>query len=446
MGFITDQQTLTDLQIIGRPGTASVYAIYNDTVTRGGAMLLEEMFRTPLSDREAIERRIRAISYFTVFKTAFPFSTESLDTLEEYLGDTDERSTLPADHQTLSKRISNLIAGNNDYKAIAAGVSATIGLLKTLNELYDSFLQKGAASVIEELMTSLRELASDPDLKELLQEKSPHKLSFEQVAAYDQLIRFRSRKKIIKLLSQVYVLDVYLAVARLALRHGYVLPRLLDTEQSAFEVKGVFHPMISSPVGNDINIFSEENVVFLTGANMAGKSTFMKSLGLAIYLAHMGFPVPAKKMSFSLLDGLYTTINLPDDLQHGNSHFYAEVLRVKKISREVGQDKKLFVIFDELFRGTNVKDAYEGTVAITEAFAEKTSSMFVLSTHIIEAGEVLQQRCSNIDFVYLPTRMNDNTPVYTYRLENGITEDRHGMVIINNEGILEILNSGKLKQ
>ena len=107
--------------------------------------------------------------------------------------------------------------------------------------------------------------------------------------------------------------------------------------------------------------------------------------------------------------------------------------------------KRLFVLFDEMFRGTNVKDAYEATIAITSAFAGKRSSLFVISTHIIEAGEVLGERCGNIRHQYLPTRMNGQVPEYTYTLETGITADRHGMVIIENEGILDILKNGKKK-
>ena len=178
---------------------------------------------------------------------------------------------------------------------------------------------------------------------------------------------------------------------------------------------------------------------------MAGKSTFMKSLGIALFLAHMGLPVPASNMIFSVRDAIYTTINLPDDLGMGASHFYAEVLRIKKIARELSLSKSLFVIFDELFRGTNVKDAYEATIALTTAFAEQRDSMFVVSTHIIEAGDILKQRCENISFVYLPTRLQQGLPVYTYTLEKGITADRHGMVIINKEGILDILRQGKPK-
>jgi DNA mismatch repair ATPase MutS len=160
----------------------------------------------------------------------------------------------------------------------------------------------------------------------------------------------------------------------------------------------------------------------------------------------MGFPVPAQKMEFSVRDGIYTSINLADNLGMGVSHFYAEVLRIKMMAKEISLSKNLFIIFDELFRGTNVKDAYEATIAITAAFAQKRNCMFVVSTHIMEAGEILQMRCANISFKYLPTLMKKNLPVYTYTLESGITADRHGMVIINNEGILDILKKGKIKR
>ncbi len=78
---------------------------------------------------------------------------------------------------------------------------------------------------------------------------------------------------------------------------------------------------------------------FLTGANMAGKSTFIKPLGIAMYLGHMGFPVPASRMEFAVRDGIFTTINLPDNLSRGASHFYAEVLRIKNVAEGAERDK-----------------------------------------------------------------------------------------------------------
>jgi DNA mismatch repair ATPase MutS len=144
-------------------------------------------------------------------------------------------------------------------------------------------------------------------------------------------------------------------------------------------------------------------------------------------------------MTFSVRDGIYTSINVPDNLALGYSHFYAEVLRVKEVAEEVSGGRDLVVIFDELFKGTNVKDAYDATLAVTELFSAYRNCLFIISTHIIEVGKTLQQRCDNLQFAFLPTVMEGNVPRYPYKMEKGITTDRHGMMIIENEGILEIL-------
>jgi DNA mismatch repair ATPase MutS len=174
---------------------------------------------------------------------------------------------------------------------------------------------------------------------------------------------------------------------------------------------------------------------------MAGKSTFMKSVGIAVYLAHMGFPVAAEGMAFSVQDGMYTSINVADNLDKGLSHFYAEVLRVREVAEEVGRGRNLVIIFDELFKGTNVKDAYDATVAVTAAFAENRNSAFIVSTHITEAGQTLQEQHANMKFVCFPTILDKGIPRYTFRLQEGISSDRHGMMIIVNEGILDIIRA-----
>ncbi|WP_431210961.1 MutS-related protein [Puia sp. P3] len=192
-------------------------------------------------------------------------------------------------------------------------------------------------------------------------------------------------------------------------------------------------------MGNSIALDRDINMLFLTGANMAGKSTFMKAFGIALYLAHMGFPVAAKEMIFSVRDGLFSSINVADDLSLGHSHFYAEVLRVKNVARAVSEGKRLVVLFDELFKGTNVKDAYDGTLAVTGAFSKYRRSSFIISTHIVEAGEALRLSRDNLRFAYLPTMLDNGKPRYPYVLEEGIAADRVGMMIIENEGIIEII-------
>ncbi|MGN7721746.1 MutS-related protein [Chitinophaga sp. 22620] len=443
MLFTTDKQTLEDLNIFGKHGGDSVYNIFNRCATRGGAAILEEMFRYPLSDDPAINRRCGIIRHFAEAGTPFPFQGALFDAAEPYLANTDERTRLSAQEHSVTKKLSNIIALDAETKQVYNGVNALTELLKGAKtfiaglHIPEEHFYAGDKAAISVIL-------SEPAFSPIIESKG--KLQPATIAEFDVLLRFRHREDIQKLLRHIYFLDVYLSIARVAKEREFAFPQALPRGQHRVRLQGVYHPQVKNAVPNNITITPEGNVIFLTGANMAGKSTFMKSFSIAMFLAHMGFPVAAKEMEFSVLDGIYTTINLPDNLGMGASHFYAEVLRVKKMANELSLGKNLLIVFDELFRGTNVKDAYEATIAITKGFAGKRNSLFVISTHIIEAGGVLKQACPNVRFVYLPTRMNGRNPVYTYTLDDGITDDRHGMIIINNEGIMDILEAGIKKK
>ncbi|MNK03589.1 DNA mismatch repair protein MutS [compost metagenome] len=435
MAFVTDQQTLDDLNIFGKHGSDSVYQIFNRTITRGGAMLLEDMFRYPLSDEHAINRRINIVQYFAKNGTVFPFSSSDFDLIEPYLNSKDERTRLSAQEQTITAKLSNLVAVDANTLMIHKGIIALSELFAQVKAFINA-LEPESSHPYHADKGEIALLLNEAAFKDVLNRSSKLKWSTAELAEYDAIFRFRHRDLVLKLMHYLYDLDIYITLAKVASERGFTFPKA-HTENYT-RVDGLYHPQVKNPVPNSIEISPKSNVVFLTGANMAGKSTFMKSLSVALYLAHMGFPVAASSMEFTVLDGIYTTINLPDDLGMGASHFYAEVLRAKKVAAAL-KTKRLFVVFDELFRGTNVKDACEATIAFTTAFAAKRDSIFVISTHIIEAADTLREKCDNINFVYLPTLMNGTQPVYTYQLKQGISADRHGMIIIKNEGILDLL-------
>lgn len=99
---------------------------------------------------------------------------------------------------------------------------------------------------------------------------------------------------------------------------------------------------------------------------------------------------------------------------------------------------KLFVIFDELFRGTNVKDAYDASLSIIRSFAQIKNSYFIVSTHIVEVARELSA-IENISFKFMETLFDNGSPSFSYQLKTGITEERLGMWIVKNEGILDII-------
>ena len=433
MNFMIDKQTLDDLDIFGKRQGKSIFNLFNETKTQGGSLVLEEMFRYSLSDAGAINDRSYLISCFCGKGIDFPFPGELFAIAESYLENTDERSRLSKENYNLQQKIKSHIGTNTEYEQIAKGVSAWREIIKGMDHFMQQLNLGGDTHTAEiaEILAIIREFGGIPEPKQ--------KISYARVAECDDRLRYERRDRLKRMLYLIYRLDVYITVARVAEKRGFSFAKAIQDTENKISIQGLYHPLLATPVANSIEIDGCSNVIFLTGANMAGKSTFMKSFAITMFLAHMGFPVPAESMLFTVQNGMYTTINLSDNFTMGYSHFYSEVLRLKKVAEQVSRSRNLIVIFDELFRGTNLADAYQATVEMVKAFSRKRNCTFIISTHIVEAGEALREKCDNVRFLYLPTLMEGNKPVYTYRLKEGITDDRHGMVIINNEHIVEII-------
>src|SRR5687767_15116935 len=110
MAFLTDQQTIDDLNLFGKSAGDSIYQIFNRRKTRGGAAILEEMFRFPLSDDAKINHRSKIIQHFASSRASFPFSTDHFDPVESYVRNTDTRTKLSAQDDSIAKKLSNLVA------------------------------------------------------------------------------------------------------------------------------------------------------------------------------------------------------------------------------------------------------------------------------------------------------------------------------------------------
>lgn len=441
MSFIIDRQTLTDLQIFGKNGRNGVDELFRFTRTRGGAALLEQFFRYPLADAWAINQRTQAIQYLMQQEAGFSFEPAWFDAAEQYLANYDERSKLRSEEDNMARKLNNLIGADTHYEGIVSGLSAVWDIMTTLRNFTKTINTGEAGSVLAEQKAAIDAVMQQEEFNAFL--LTPvRKAGFNIIAALDQLMRFGKREVLQQLLNRCYLLDVLISAGIAAQRHHLTFAKAADNSSIGIRIHGLYHPLVSNAIRNDLQITPDNNIIFLTGANMAGKSTFMKATGVAVYLAHVGFPVPATSMEFDVRDGLLTSINLADDITMGYSHFYTEVLRVKHVAEHLANGRRLFIIFDELFRGTNVKDAYDATIAVTEAYGRYSNCVFVVSTHIVEAADVLQQRCGNISYVYLPTIMEGNTPRYTYQLRPGVTGDRHGLLIISNEQIPDILAAG----
>jgi DNA mismatch repair ATPase MutS len=357
-----------------------------------------------------------------------------LDILEYYLNqNTVSLKDNPID--ALFDRISYFLKPNNDYYIVTTALEY-IG--RQMSDLHMLIEESGneMPDFFEDLKLDIQKIMRDEKLNGLFHPKKK-KLSFMQVNRFDSYIRKKYTELLLALIKRTYLLDAYLSVNHFSVNSNFHFPEMKSYEKPVFEVRGIFHPFVKDPVLCNFELGNENKLCFLTGPNMAGKSTFLKAVSLSVYLAHIGFPVPAKSCKLSVFNGLFTTINLSDDIKLGYSHYYSEVKRIKETVMNLKSHKKLFIIFDELFRGTNVKDAYDASLLITRSFLKSKKSLFIISSHISEVGEQLTGGMA--DLKYFDSRLEGDLPVNTYQLVEGISSERHGLAIVKREGIVELL-------
>jgi DNA mismatch repair ATPase MutS len=172
---------------------------------------------------------------------------------------------------------------------------------------------------------------------------------------------------------------------------------------------------------------------------MSGKTTFMRALGVGALLSHLGMAVPAEKLNISFLQGVITNMQVEDNILRGESYFFAEVQRMKTTAEKLLQPLPQLVLMDELFKGTNVHDAYECTKAVLEGLLQHPNHLMILSTHLYEVAQHFREE-AKINFAYFVTQMGEGgNYIFTYELREGISNDRIGYRILKKEGVIDLL-------
>lgn len=438
MHFEVDTYTKKDLSIFPRfKGDYSIFDLYNHTLTTGGKELLELLLDSPINDKYEIVNRISTIKFLRYSQIKFQLNKNRLELIEHYLNlDIPSLTNSPA--HALLDWSANFFKKSNDYYLIRAGLAC---LRQHLQSLYASVRLIRSSDVPEfflQLRLELEELAAIPEFKPFFK-SGDKKFSFRDINRFDYFIRSKEKRRIKNLLHFTYFLDVYISIAKSAELSGLSFPIITDSIQPELNILGLFHPLVKHPVSNDFRLQNKQNLCFVSGANMSGKSVFMKSVGLCVYLSHVGFPVPAVALETSLFNGLYSTINSSDHIDKGYSHFYSEVKRIKETVKVIEKQRKILVICDELFHGTNAQDAYDASLLITSGFSKIKNSLFFISTHITELARELKNN-EGVCFKCFTSRIEADQPFYDYKLMDGVSSDRFGLTIIQNEKIMEIID------
>lgn len=195
------------------------------------------------------------------------------------------------------------------------------------------------------------------------------------------------------------------------------------------------HPFIAGKnnVGNPINIGGWKQFNVITGANMAGKSTYLRTVGVNLVLAMTGSAVMADKFIFKPVE-IITGIKTSDSLQDGESYFFAELKRLKLIIDKLENGEKLFIILDEILRGTNSADKQKGSLGLIKQLLRLNASG-IIATHDLQLGKLIDRFPENITNKRFEVEITDNQLVFDYKIKDGISQNLNATFLMKKMGI-----------
>lgn len=422
----TDIQTRFDLGIQETPnGEHPLPLLFLHTETKEGKRMMRNWITQPLSDLAAIQARQEAIAWKGL--PALPMDESELDFIEYYLEYRDQLSVKGAFISFFNK-IDRFFKYDSTRYIITRGVGLCIRLLQQLDKLHKE-LPDNLPSLIQAWADQIRDAFYIKELKEALNMEE-EELSDFIIDQYDYLFRQEHYNTLHNLLTGIYLLDVCRTARFIAQERGYCCTPILH-DSGGCSIQGFRHPFVKDAQKNDWNL-TKGNIAIFTGSNMAGKSTTLKALVSTIWLAQCGLPVPADAMTTPIYDAIYTSINLPDSLRDGRSHFMAEVLRIKEVLMQARSGERCLIVLDEMFRGTNAQDAYEASVAVNQLLLEYPNCHFLISTHILEYAKYFEHHPA-CQFYYMESEIKDDCFICSYQLKEGISESKVGYWIVRKE-------------
>ena len=204
-----------------------------------------------------------------------------------------------------------------------------------------------------------------------------------------------------------------------------------------FQAAGMGHPLLSPEVrvNNSLVFNGTPSVLIVTGANMAGKSTFLRTVSVNLILAMNGAPVCAKSFLFTPCH-IMSSIKIQDSLYQNESYFYAELLRIKEIIEHTKSGQRTLVILDEILRGTNTKDKQLGSMGLLENLISQKSVVMV-ATHDLTLGELEKIYPGFVTNYCFEVELANDQLIFDYKLKKGISQKLNASFLMKKMGIIE---------
>ncbi len=434
-----DKTTLYDLAIFHKEEEYSLFHRIDFTKSQLGKAALMKFFSEPLDSFDKISQVQEILDIIGTNIDNWPgrITNGTLLVIDKYLDD--NPSDIPEDANAINGFIYKWLHPA-DYSMILFSVKQFFELIKGYEAIHLFFSEKKKPAKLSFILNQTEKILSHPKLSGLKNKSSFNNLNTVEILFYGRFFHVEFVQQIRTLCTLYATLDAWYSMAMANQQLNLIRPSFLQDELPAINATKLRHLLLEKPVSYDVQLNQEKNFIFLTGANMAGKSTLIKGLGLSVYLAHMGMGVPAEKMEMTLFDGILSNINVEDNIIKGESYFFNEVKRIRNTVTRINDGKRWLVLIDELFKGTNIQDAMKCSLAVITGLINMKNGLFILSTHLYEIGEELKKYPS-ISFKYFETKLEENELSFSYQLKDGISQDRMGYLILQKEGVIDLLNN-----
>lgn len=432
-----DKITFNDISVFHQEEEFSIFHKLNFTKTIGGKEWLRRFFHEPHHDLNRIlgtQNIIKAIIK-QIDEWPSEITNGTVIVIEKFL---DYGLDPVPSSATMVNSLSYKVLHSSDYSMIKYSVKHIGDFYRGIVKLIQLFEGVELPANLQFYIDRMYKIIREEALIRIAARDATRKYSVEENIYYAYQIRVKHRNDTLELIDIFGRLEAWYSMAFAVKTFGLEFPSFREKDQPFLHAKGLYHILLPAPVAYDLSMDPDQNFLFLTGANMAGKSTLIKSVGSAVFLAHLGMGVPAKEMQLTVFDGLLTNINVSDNISKGESYFFNEVQRIKNTIYKINDGKKWLVLIDELFKGTNVQDAMKCSTAVIKGLIKIKNSLFILSTHLYEIGDELKSH-SNISFKYFETTVSEDQLSFSYQLKDGISNDRIGYVILRREKVVEML-------
>lgn len=335
--------------------------------------------------------------------------------------------------ETYGKQLKSL----NGYARLIALAKAENWKSAGMQELMERFNLNGQSPI-----QALQQLSKELDRLDLRNNQFLYVLLegsiFFQLQEIVRIERWKVRygQHINEWLETVGELDALCSLGTFAYNHPqYTYPELTE-KPFCFLATQMGHPLMpaSQCVKNDATIPSRPFFLIITGANMAGKSTYLRTIGVNYLLACIGAPVCCERLKL-YPNQLITSLRTSDSLSDNESYFFAELKRLKRIIDLLNQGQQLFIILDEILKGTNSMDKQKGSFDLIRQFMQLKANG-IIATHDLLLGSLIKQFPEEIRNYCFEADIKDNELTFSYKLREGVAQNMNACFLMKKMGII----------